>query len=170
MSKDARPRMSPSSSELSGKSFRNGDDVDVESQQELAADGSHAIHSAVAETEADAHSACGCDCGAALSKPELSEVFSVQCECTFCGPCDGLGNRRCSIALSPVILMATALERGMKTLTEIQPCYCGDCREFCVLQIRIAAVKRARNKRMCYSSSDVVMPQPDADNERSLQI
>jgi hypothetical protein len=131
--------------------------------------------SAVEETDADAHptdptATCGCDCACYAASIERlpSEFYSVQCECISCGPRDELGNRRCSVMLSPVIMLATALERGIDPNTTPQPCYCGDCREFCVLEIRKAAVKRARAKRERDSFSDV-MPQPDADNEPPLK-
>ena len=129
MNKDVRPRASTASSASSSGILANKDEVAVEKKN------------------AQPRPGCGCDCQDSLSEASTDDVFCVQCECTACGHGDGLGNRRCLVAVSPLAMFATALERGITEMTQEQPCYCGDCREYCVLQTRRRAVQRARMKR-----------------------
>jgi hypothetical protein len=129
-----------------GNQFGGRVESDVRSWQELTVDRSGSTRSAVEETHAGAHSACGCDCDTWSELWSWQREFPFRCECTRCGLCDGSGKRRCSVGLSPIAMLATAHERGMP-LTEVQPCYCGDCREFCLLEGRRSAVKRARLDR-----------------------
>ena len=110
----------------------------------------------------DASSGCGCDCGCDDKVrvdfgPLSAEPLPCNdlCECTFCGPCDGFGNRRCTERISRLIMMATtAIDRGVGLKCRPQPAYCGQCREYCLLQIRRDAVLRARRKRTAETLRD----------------
>ena len=140
MNKDARPRASTSSTALSSETIANRNQTTV------------------AKTDVQALPGCRCDCQDTLSEASFNEQCFVQCQCTACGPGDGHGNRRCLVAVNPVVMMATALAQGLTEMREAQPCYCGDCREFCVLQLRKAAVERARTKRKHVDSPRFQLP------------
>ena len=118
----------------------------------------------------DASSGCGCGCGRDDNFViDLGSGPSVPCddlcECTFCGPCDGFGNRRCTQMISFILMMATAIDRGVGLEQGPQPAYCGHCRNHCLLQIRRAAVLRARNKRTAEHSETAEPPKRSCGSE-----
>ena len=95
--------------------------------------------------DAVSHSSlCGCDCAFPASASTAPSGWGL-CECVLCG------GGRCSVPVSPLLRFAALHDRGLqpKKLADIaaSPNYCGDCRDHNLLQIRIAAVRRAREKR-----------------------
>ena len=106
---------------------------------------------------------CGCDCHLDADIVDASTTPSgwEQCECVLCG--DG----RCRVPVSPLLRSADLIERGRwpATLTDMSasPIYCGSCRDHHLLQIRIDAVRRAREKRQ----NEKAESRPRASRSRS---
>jgi hypothetical protein len=89
-------------------------------------------------------SLCGCTCD--LEDGQLScDLAWERCHCVLCGE-DG-----CRTLVSPVLRVATLDERGIQPQNvadiEASPNYCGECRDYCLLEIRRTAVLRSRAKR-----------------------
>ena len=123
----------------------------------------------------NASSGCGCDCGCddkvSVDLAPLSLLpYKDLCECTFCGLCDGFGNRRCTQRISRLLMMATATHRGVGLKCRPQPAYCGQCREYCLLQIRRAAVLRARRKRTAEPSETAEPPKRSCESRKLSPI
>ena len=95
-------------------------------------------------------SVCGCNChpGVRLVSTEPCDpcLGWEQCNCVLCGE-DG-----CRRLVSPLLRLAVLVDRGrppqnIAAELEGSPNYCGDCRDHNLLEIRRAAVRRARAKR-----------------------
>ena len=89
--------------------------------------------------------ACTCDCQEAL-EPEMPVSGWWNCACLFCGPLLEDGSRQCKVQVSPVLMMATAIQSGVPK-TGTLPAFCGSCREHCLSVRRCDAVIRAREAR-----------------------
>ncbi len=75
----------------------------------------------------------------------------VQCDCLLCG------EGRCKKFVSPVLKEAVIRERGIRPQNleswDATPCYCGECRDENLLEIKRQAVRRAREKRNAASKT-----------------
>ena len=100
--------------------------------------------------EAVTPTACACDCEEyreEVDHEEDSEEDHWQnCECTFCGPVLEDGSRRCTVPISPVLMLAIADQSGFPKTGSL-PAFCGNCRDHCLFVRRREAVVRAREAR-----------------------
>ena len=102
-------------------------------------------------------STCGCECGDPnadmVSLAAEHDDFPLQCTCRSCGP-GGPTERRCQIRVDLVRAWWTNHRRGWpipeagasRFLAE-RPVFCGHCIDHGLLELRKAAVLRARQKR-----------------------
>jgi hypothetical protein len=92
-------------------------------------------------------SLCGCDChlDGHHALPSIEPFDWEQCDCVLCG------EDRCRVPVSPMSRLAVFVERGRvpRNLADIDasPNYCESCRDHNLLEIRRAAVRRARTNR-----------------------
>ena len=99
----------------------------------------------MAHSKAVTPTACTCDCQEDL-EPERQVSGWQNCECIFCGPLLEDGSRKCQVQVSPVLMMATAIQSGVPKTGPL-PVFCGSCREYCLFVKRCVAVIRAREAR-----------------------
>ena len=112
-------------------------------------------------------SVCGCDCHLDGHLVSTEPSGWEQCDCVLCGE-DG-----CRVPVSPLLRIAVLVDRGRLPLNladiEASPNYCGNCRDHNLLEIRRAAVRRARAKRQNEKAESVskAMIQRGASRSRS---
>ena len=122
--------------------------------------------------EAVTPTACTCDCEEDRglytceedSEPESQLSGWQNCECTFCGPVLEDGSRRCTVRISPLRSLWTAIQSGVLE-TAIRsglpnsgalPAFCSDCQDHCLLVRRREAVIRAREVRKQQNTDEQV--------------
>ena len=133
-------------------------------------------------TEAATPTACTCDCEE--YRVELREEDREEdaedddwqdCECTFCGPVLEDGSRRCTVRISPLRSLWTAIQSGVLE-TAIRsglpksgtlPAFCSDCQDHCLLVRRCEAVIRAREAREHHQGQATKTRKPDSVLHRS---
>ena len=130
--------------------------------------------------EAVTPTACTCDCEEVyreeVDREEDSEEDHWQnCECTFCGPVLEDGSRRCTVKISPLRSLWTAIQSGVLE-TAIRsglpnsgalPAFCSDCQDHCLLVRRREAVIRAREAREHHQGQATKTRKPDSVLHRS---
>ena len=99
----------------------------------------------MSHSEAVTPTACTCDCQEE-SKSESPVSGWQNCECLFCGPLLEDGSRKCQVLVSPILIVATAVQSGVPK-TGTLPVFCGNCRDHCLFVRRCDAVIRARETR-----------------------
>ena len=97
--------------------------------------------------------ACGCHCTELRDSVSMGDLFdangAIRCSCTICGPWDAVQRkRRCQVVVSPLVAFCRFWQNTHCLDAPNDTAYCEDCRDYCLLQIRIAAVRRSRAKRM----------------------
>ena len=102
---------------------------------------------------------CGCDCQNDSKIIELpddwlgpGQYFNFQC--TFCGPSDEHGGRRCRHSCNEALIMVSTFPDLFQTSNEVLPLvnvplserplviYCEDCRDYCQQGVLHARQKR----------------------------
>ena len=111
----------------------------------------------MSHSEVVSATACTCDCQDYL-EPERQVSGWQNCACLFCGPLLEDGSRKCQVQVSPILMMATAIQSGVPK-TGTLPAFCGSCRDHCLFVRRRDAVIRAREARK--------QQRPDTEAHRS---